>query len=343
LKTLNKFKCECGALISARAALRHVNGLKCKAPQEYKKYIKELIYFSRKNKSGWLKKDGVEATANNSWLVCVLNRTNNIKDFTFTSPRPSGVCPPSFYKKISTNRKGIGNPMCKANKKGYDISELKNFAKEALLNIIRTDGVFSDLKKILDFRFPGWVYDLSNISEDDKNQKNKRLSCLSKQNKKLEYLLDMSSEETLKIKRKLRGNKISKGQLNSKKFKKIASKLANSLISKIRVTKPQKKLFELIKKIDKKSKIEYGVYIENVGYRSFDIYSPKYNCLIEMHGRAWHDINRAPDRLKELVKKNIINDAIKKAWAETQNKKYLIFWDDEMDKWQKQIKKNLGG
>ena len=77
-------------------------------------------------------------------------------------------------------------------------------------------------------------------------------------------------------------------------------------MSKWRITKPHKILFILIKNIDFDAQIEFRVKNENK-WHSYDIYSPKINSLIEMHGRFWHDLNSIETcrnlKIKEIIKR----------------------------------------
>jgi hypothetical protein len=60
--------------------------------------------------------------------------------------------------------------------------------------------------------------------------------------------------------------------------------------------------------------------------------------VIEMHGYVWHDINKTRPSLIELVKTNIINDMFKKEEIIKLGFNYSVFWDDEINKWDEQIK-----
>jgi hypothetical protein len=57
-----------------------------------------------------------------------------------------------------------------------------------------------------------------------------------------------------------------------------------------------------------------------------------------MHGRVFHDITKTPLGLKEICKTNMINDDYKKVLAILNNRKYIVFWDDEFQSWKDQIK-----
>jgi len=130
----------------------------------------------------------------------------------------------------------------------------------------------------------------------------------------------------------IRGRKISRGQKNSEKFIQHASRIGSELLSSRRVTKPHLKLFNLVKQYDENASIEYKLKIGN-RHRSYDIYSPRINALIEMHGRTWHDMKKSSKKLDKIRKYNIKNDEMKQKFAITSGYAYYIFWDDEDGVW----------
>ena len=68
-------------------------------------------------------------------------------------------------------------------------------------------------------------------------------------------------------------------------------------------------------------------------YKAFDIYSSRIKSVIEMHGRIFHDISKAPLSMIKMVKTNVENDALKRKLVEDLGVGYIEFWDDETDLW----------
>jgi hypothetical protein len=158
----------------------------------------------------------------------------------------------------------------------------------------------------------------------------------NKENLMLALLLDIDVNKIIKAKQKMRGIFIREGQLKSDKFKMVASKIGATVLSCRRVTKPQRRLFELIRTYDKDATLE-KVLTTNGKYRSYDIFSPSIKACIEMHGRVWHDLAETTDKLRELVKGNIINDAFKEQLAILNGYEYIVFWDDREHEWIEQV------
>jgi G:T-mismatch repair DNA endonuclease (very short patch repair protein) len=190
---------------------------------------------------------------------------------------------------------------------------------------------FRDIYKNLNRTFPDFMYQFCEI-----NAKTPEKRGHNQQNAVIAYLLDLPIEDIIAMNIKRRGLFISKGQKASPKCIENASKMGSQMLSKWRVTKPQKALFEMVKKYDKKAVMEYRVKCFD-RYRSFDIYSPRINTLIEMHGRVWHDHTK--EKLRELVTKNIKNDEFKKKIAEEIGKALVVFWDDQQEAWEETLRR----
>lgn len=68
------------------------------------------------------------------------------------------------------------------------------------------------------------------------------------------------------------------------------------------VVRPHMRLYDRIKAHDSSAVIEYAVNIDGT-YKRYDIYSPKINALIEMHGRVFHDLTMTKSGLRNIVTK----------------------------------------
>ena len=109
------------------------------------------------------------------------------------------------------------------------------------------------------------------------------------------------------------------------------------MTSQWRVTKPHRRLYEMVLQYDPTAILEYRIQINN-RWKSFDVYSPKLNILIEMHGRIWHDLSSSTPGVKDICYKNIENDKIKKDFANSNGFGYEVFWDDEEANWPERLK-----
>jgi G:T-mismatch repair DNA endonuclease (very short patch repair protein) len=185
---------------------------------------------------------------------------------------------------------------------------------------------------ILETEFPCFSYSFCNLTIDNPNKRGH-----SKKNTVLAHILDISMKELTDIAKSQRGKSISKGQKGSIKFMQFASKHASTILhSRFRTTKPQRILYKMLLSIDSNAKLEFPVRFGNI-YKSFDIFMPTYNTVVEMHGRIWHDIFAAPATLKTIVETNILNDELKKTIALNLAYKHVIFWDDNTNNWNQQI------
>jgi hypothetical protein len=178
---------------------------------------------------------------------------------------------------------------------------------------------------LIEERFPDFMYGFADLNSGSRRGFNAENTVLS-------HLTSIPVKSLIKMSHKQRGKHISKGQLASEKFKSFASKHAASLVSSLRVSKPQRILFEMFKSVDPHTKMEFGIATTR-GYKSFDFMVPSLNAVIEMHGRVFHDINKSPNGLKTLCKGNVQNDEFKKDVAIASGYNYFVFWDDETHTW----------
>jgi G:T-mismatch repair DNA endonuclease (very short patch repair protein) len=130
---------------------------------------------------------------------------------------------------------------------------------------------------------------------------------------------------------KAKGRQISKGQ-NNPVTKKRLSDAATLLLQNKRKSKPHLALYSLVLEFDPNAVMEFRISF-SAGNKFFDIFSPKLEACLEMHGRVWHDPSKSPKTLLPRCLKNVQNDAVKQKLAEEHGYKYLVFWDDESDSW----------
>jgi hypothetical protein len=324
--------CRCGAEITPNTYKSHLHGPKCLLDKTSKDDVLIVLDMRSAHERAWLISEGEDAVANNQWFLSVINMETKLSDWTFDSPRPKGVMRASSSKKMGNNRRGSKNPYVIKKVPDFDKKIIEKRGKDLYKEITGGDEkgigyIFSLLNK----EFPDFMY----MYADEIGMKSKRGE--SDKNTVLAKIVGISIDEWISVSAKQRGKIIRKGQLSSDKFKKIASKIGSEAISRWRVTKPQIRLFDIIKKFDEKAVLEFRVNIDG-RHRSFDIYSPKINTLIEMHGRVWHDLSKTKKGLIEICKNNIKNDDIKKSMALSLNKGYVVLWDDEEDSWEKQVR-----
>jgi hypothetical protein len=346
---LKKIKCECGKEVSFRALKRHLtenNNPKKYHSQEFVNKMLDFILLNRKQRIAWLISEGDEATANQYWGISVLTGETHFEDWTFKTPRPKGTCPPSVLNRFKTERKGLNNPANKT-KPIYDLEKLKKGAKELWGSMqdedLRLNAFYSKFNKI----FPYFAFSLSDLvtaKQAFKKSIEGERGEFTYRNMVLSILLDLSIEEIILIRRIDRGKKIKKGQDNPKTRAILLSILKNNRKTNIigYVTKAQKKLWKLIKKCMDPDAVLEKQFDYKETWKSYDVYSPKYDCLFEMHGHVWHDLNKCKPQIRKIVEKNILNDKIKEDLAKTMGKKLFVFWDDEMHLWKKQITSIMG-
>lgn len=287
--------------------------------------MRDILLTARSHRWGWkvsLKENAVGVVG---WWCDLIEMKSKLSDWTLSSPRPSNRVTPKAIENLKKNRTGANNPMVVFSRKDYDIGQLKTRAKE----LWDKDMQVGRIKEIIANEFPNFRYQ---FVEHDFCKKGRGYN---KSNAILALLLDTTIENVINKGIKLRGKAISAGQKASKHFVAISSKHASTLVSSLRVSAPQKRLFDKIKKLDPQAKIEFSIKT-NRGYRVYDIYSPKINTLIEMHGVAFHRPGAAPS-LSEMVSKNIENDEYKRRFAIKNGYKFVVFWDDNEQNWDKAI------
>jgi hypothetical protein len=334
-KRLDFIKCECGKEISLRALARHLRSDRFVHSDKYKEYSIELIDIAKINKRAWLISEGTDAERDEHWCFKVLVCINKLEEFTFKSPRSTGQMTSRGAKKLSEERIGRENPSVK-NNPAYDIEKIKEFALSVFneLECVEDPRKFKKLETKLDLKFPAYRYSFAGMFEFHGGQRghNRRNFILS-------YLLERSVEWIISEKALDRGKFIKIGQQKSSKFKIIQNAGRKGLRG--HVTIPHNTLLNMILSVDPEAIKEKQIDYEST-WKSYDIFSPKLNTLIEMHGHVWHNLNKCKLKMVTLVEENVKNDKIKVLLAESNGYKLEIFWDDQTDKWEEQIEKLYG-
>jgi hypothetical protein len=333
---LLKFQCECGRHISARAAKAHLRRSKTYHSESF---IKHCLYILEKSStySAWKKAEGAEALVVENWGVKVLRKELSIDELVFECPRPLRVVRPSTLKNFSKNRTGINNPVSKKKPK-YDILKIKEFAKH---NFAAMQGDYSRFRKLDDLLEKEFPYYKFNITKDIEMPELGRFRGYNKKNYILSYLLDIPIKEIIYLKSKDRGFYIKKGQQKSSNLIKIKNANKQKLNKNGFVSLHHRILYNMVLELDPLAVIEKQIDYQDT-WKSYDIYSPKINALIEMHGHIWHSMEKSPKNIKEIVKKNVENDKIKKELANSIGIPVFVFWDDETHLWEQQLKDLYG-
>lgn len=330
---LKRIKCECGVEITPNTWAAHLRGKHCNLSKSRKQTILQILKLKTAHKVAWPVSQGLDAIKDEHWFYSVIDGSKKLEDWTFKAPRPTGSIPPSMLKRFAIERTGSANPTVRANTRNYNVEELKSFAKMTLKSLQDGSCSFRELLLALEDQYPNFRYQFADI----KIQNKIKTRGFNRENVILSHLLDIEIETLIKISHKMRGASISKGQLSSEKFLQSASMHAAKLISSLRVSRPQRILYNMILSVDSKASLEKPFRFDGV-HKAFDVYSPAINAVIEMHGRVFHDPSKSKGKLIALAESNVKNDALKKALAESNGMKYLVFWDDECHLWQDRIK-----
>lgn len=329
----NRIVCKCGNQITANTFKKHLQSNKCNRRDTEE--ILKILELKTLNRNGWLKKLELEAVADQSWFLSVINSETKIEDWSFECPRPAGQVPPSKALSFSLARTGASNPSC--------VERLKRiaFSKEEVIKFgekLYEKFVLNEEMQVLELieqvktAYPDYIVLFSNDFKYKIN-KHKQFFLLISKLSEIEY-------QQLLLKR--RGINISIGQKKSLKHQESSSRLASQLLSKWRTTIPHQILFNMISELDLEAKIEFKHTEGNKSY-SYDIYSPLINSFIEMHGHFWHEPKTIDSsKLQRLLNKNLENDKIKENIANKLDKRYVVFWDNDIKNWKNQIEKLYG-
>jgi hypothetical protein len=324
--------CRCGKNVKGNTLRVHITGPKCTSSEDWKSEVLTMIDRVRVNHIAWLKSDGTDSIAYTDWWIRVLEKVNSLEDWVFIPPRATGVMRSSSANTMSKKRVGLNNPACKTRIKNYPVDKIRRKSKELFSNFKKDETLpFKDIHSKLSKLFPDFMYQFCEVEIQDPEKRGH-----NQQNAVIAYLLELPIEEVVSMNIKRRGLFISKGQKASPKCIESASRMGSQMLSKWRVTKPQQKLYGMVKEYDPAAVMEYRIKCFS-RYRSFDIYSPKINTLFEMHGRVWHDYTK--EILRDVVTKNIKNDEFKKKIAEENGKDLLVFWDDQQETWESELRR----
>jgi hypothetical protein len=325
--------CECGKTVTSNTWKLHI-GTQCTADQAWKDNTLNILKLKTKHERAWLKFKNQDAVASTDWYLSVIQGKTNVNDWGFVTPRKLGSNTPQQRVKASKERLGAGNPAVKSKKCNHDIEIVKIFAQQAFKSIqASSDTGIGNILKLISIEFPGIWYQLAGF------EYKYSVRGTNKRNAILAYLLEISTEDLIKIQQKQRGKMISAGQLASPAFIAMASEHGSKLLSRWRVTKPQLRLFNIIRQFDSDARLEEKIKDQQGKFRSYDIYSPLIGSLIEMHGRVWHDLTKTKPKLTKIVLKNTQNDIKKQRIAEEMGLKYLVFWDDKEHEWKDSVEK----
>ena len=331
--TMKKVICQCGKSINGNVLVSHITKGSCIASDEWRAKAYDMIERCREHPKAWnINVQPEERVCERHWWISVLNGETDLCEWEFSSPRKACEARKSSLDRISEERTGLGNPVCKAKSKNYDLFLLRSRMKVLWSQFLLDESLsFSDISKQFEEEFKDFSYQFAEVGIKDPH-----LRGHNKKNAVFAYLLEMDLSLLVCEIRKRRGVFISKGQKSSDKFHETASRLACELSSRVRVSNAHKNLYQLVLKWDENAHIEHRIKHNNT-WKSFDIYSPKIHTLIEMHGRAWHSFG--VDSLKDKVSKNIKNDLIKKNLAESLKYHLVVFWDDETEQWEDKLRR----
>lgn len=327
-KKLNAIDCECGEKISIRALARHLRAKRFNHSDNYVNYCINLINFNKKNRGAWKKSEGVNALLDEYWCHKVLNKEISMEELVFESPREPGTGRPVTLKRISEERKGKGNPSL-INKPTYDVLKIKEAATKYFFELGENPSKFKLLDSFLDEKFLNYRYSFVGIfpAHGSKRGHNRRNTILS-------FLIDKPIEWIVRQKALDRGKFIKEGQRKSQKFDKIISAGRQKLKSFVSI--PHRVLYNMILSVDPNAVMEKQLDYGKT-WKSYDIFSPKINALIEMHGACWHDWYKCKPSILSLVVSNVKNDVKKKILACNNGYDLVVFWDDQTNKWEEQV------
>jgi G:T-mismatch repair DNA endonuclease (very short patch repair protein) len=315
-----KIECGCGREVTTNTWLNHVKSSKCELPD--KTFYLEVLSLVKKHKRGWLKTLKGEAVADRQWFIKVLNGVNSTEDFVFDPPRPLGQIRKSSAKISSELRKGSKNPSVKSKSFNFTVEQVKERAKQ----LYQTGATARSVLKILKAEFKDFRFLIS-----DQGLK-KAVDIVS-------WLTGVSVQQLKAEGIKYRGIRIAIGQQASPTMKEVRSRNAATLFSKWKISRPHLELYQMILSVDPEAKMEQKLKGTHKWF-SYDIYSPKLNAMIEMHGAFWHTVPgpKTKGRVLKMIKHNLVNDVFKAETAIEQGFRLEIFWDKDSLQWEERIK-----
>lgn len=333
--TKKKVLCKCGKSVAPNTLWQHANSRACSYHVNNKEnlsFLKIILQKRLEKTLAWKKEDGINATGCKKWWHSVWIEETVLEDWTFDPPRPVGSMTPKSAKKMGQERRGKNNPLARKRIKNYNLEEVRVFIE----NLLKTDLMFREIIKKTSEKFPHLWYQ---IQVD--LPKNPERGC-NKENLKVAKILGTDYFWVFREKIRRRGFRISEGQKNSSVFYDSAVKSALR-VQHLKVTKPQKKLFGIVKKQFPDAISEYTIFHDGRA-KFYDIFIPSKGILVEMHGHVFHretKNSKKNSKLKKIVLQNINNDLQKAEIAKKNNFHLFIFWDDEEDQWEAQLQKKL--
>lgn len=254
-----------------------------------------------------------------------------MSEWTFDTPRKHGTVRPSTARKMAKDRAGRNNPSVRSKTFSYTKQEVIDSGKLLYADFTKDHSLsFGGFPNALERLYPNYKYLLCEELGSLKEKYGSSAQCV------IALCTGLSKIEITKVMRARRGEKISQGQRASPSCLAKASEMASKLCSTWRISIPHKKLYSMVVEFDPSASMERKVSTPSKTF-SYDIFSPKASALIEMHGRVWHDSDKAPERLRELVLKNERNDKTKQELASSLGMRYIVFWDDQQDRWPQQL------
>lgn len=328
-----RFYCKCGSSVTPNTLKVHLR-FACSLELEEKNRLIGILDIKTKHQGAWLVSLGKEARLDYLWHESVWNGNSKVNDWRFDSPRVLGANPPSVTLRLSKGRLGACNPSITSKTFNYSKTDLIKTIRKEISIFIKSDSILSIKDTILkiEYAHPFFAYMLA---ED--------LPGVNIRKKIFMLALNIGSEKIVEIFSKKRGIAISKGLRASPHAMEMASLMASKLGGR-RITIPHKILYVMVKSLDCEASFEFGIK-DGKRSKSYDVYSPKKNILIEMHGRVWHDINHAANSSKNMLEKvnrNIKNDIVKKKLAKNRGFRFKVFWDDKLHLWGKALEKIYG-
>lgn len=334
-----KTVCKCGKQISKNTYKFHIKSPKCPLDEHTKSFILSVLDLKTQHQYGWLISDGKDAVGDELWFMSVIDGITSVSDWSMVPPRKHGEVTPSAARQMSKNRTGKGNPSVTSKTFEFTKEQVTEFGVELFKQMNDDLSLdFGDYPSFIERNFPHYRFLMcEEFSESKKKHKTLTRSVIG-------MFIDIPDKELHDLILKRRGKRISVGQRKSKKFMDMASKMGAQLISSWRVSNAHKHLYSKVLQYDPNAKIEYRVVADCGKSFSYDIYSPLFGGVIEMHGRIWHELSEfTPKTLLDLVTKNVKNDQIKKDLAGSLGMRYAVFWDDEQSGWDSFLEVIYGG
>lgn len=336
INNIRKIQCLCGFEVTANTYKSHVISKRCNLDSQCKSWLINILNIKTKFNRAWLISEGQNALAKIDWHYSVINKETSLNSWRFDTPRNLGQMRDSVKIEMAAARTGINNPMVKSKNFSFSKKQIIDWAKAEWPEYLKTATSALNFYKVLNNKFPDFAYIFADV-EIPQVRTSGNVNLLL-------FILNITIDDWAQTCLKVRGQQISKGQKASQNFKEISSRNASkNLHSANRTTGPQLILFEMINSIDPDASLEFHIKSNmEEGFNgksfSFDIFSPKNNLLIEMHGAVFHKITKKTNNnMIKIVQSNLINDKNKEQIAKLRGYNLYKFWDDSVHTWEKEI------